>query len=247
MKIQELDGNISDFNLNWDYATNSYHIILFFSDIGDYPFTIYSSSCSNIENITGIFFVREPFNITFCGFDTKTKNKYVNDFAYVTAEPTSSKRFGYSPILETYLIPLGFQYTFKTPVFHAIYNDGCGTIRIFEKNEEYAIRLFDGLMTYESTFSQPNITKSYGTNIFIGKYYFNGSNQDFNLYFDKKDIHQYTYLFNWIYIGLLVLTVLVGMILVFVMPQTPSLSIIFSLVFASSLTLIRIVIWLYWG
>ena len=245
--ITELDGNVLVFNFS--YIPFYFYINLLFAEEGDYPFIINGTNpCYVLSNqMAGTFLVRESFNVTFCGFETKTGDKYENDFAYLTAELTSSRLYGYDKTLETFLIPLGFKENFKTPVFHTYYDNGCGTLRIFERNQEYAIRLFDGEMTFPYTFSEPNITKTYGTNIYIGKYYLNGSNQSFNIYFENKDIHQYRWLFNLLFVISLGLIIVISAFLFFVIPDKPTLSMTFGLGGTIMVVILRIVVWLYWG
>jgi hypothetical protein len=244
INITELDSNISTFNFTWSNSTNSYHLTLLFTEIGNFPFTIYSQY-PYLYNFTGQFIVRQSFNVTFCGFEQKDLTPYENDFAYLIAEFTSSKNY-YDINLEQFITPLGFATTFQTPVFHTLYRDGCGTFKLYEVNEEYAVRLFDGVATFETTFSPPNITKTYGTNIYFGKYTFNGTDS-IRVLLSEKDINQYFWLFNWTYIILIGLAFVISIFLFFVIPEKPTLSIIFGVGFISMLTLLRIVLWLYFG
>jgi hypothetical protein len=195
LNISEPNGNYSDFPLTWNSSSQSYEVTLIFTEIGNYPFTI-SSLNPYINIFTGEFLVRVPFNVTFCGFNQNDNYaSYVNDYAYLIAEFTSSKKY-YNDNLEQFVTPLGFASTFKTPVFHTLYRNGCGTFKLYEANEEYAVRLFDGIATFQTTFSPPNISKTYGTNIYFGKYVFNGSEESFNVLLTNKDIKPYFWLFN---------------------------------------------------
>lgn len=242
--ITQPDENISTFNFIWNDGTNGYDLTLLFTEIGDYSFTIYST-CPYTDNVTGIFLVRQPFNITFCAFEEKDLTPYINDFAYLVAEFTSSKRY-YDTNLEQFITPLGFATTYKTPVFHTFYRDGCGTLKLYE-DEEYAVRLFDGVATYQTTFSAPNISKTYGTNIYFGKYTLNSASEDINILLSSKDIHQYRWLANWIFIIAVVFCIIVSVGLFFVIPQMPSLSIIFGVGFITMLILARIMLWFFLG
>jgi len=244
MNLTENDNN-SYFNFSWSNITQSYHLTLIFTKEGNYPFKI-SATYPYHHDLNGEFIVRKSFNITFCGFKTKNGDKYENNFAYLIAEFTSSKKY-YNTNLEQFVTPLGFATTFKTPVFHTFYEDGCGTFKLYEPNEEYAVRLFDGVATFETTFSPPNITKTYGTNMYIGKYTFNGTDESIKVLFTEKDINQYFWLFNYTYIILIGMAFVISIFLFFVIPNRPSLSIIFGVGFISMLTLLRIVLWLYWG
>jgi hypothetical protein len=128
-----------------------------------------------------------------------------------------------------------------------LYRDGCGIFKFYEPNEEYAVRLFDGVATYQTTFSAPNITKTYGTNIYLGKYLLNGTNANYSILFSDKDIKPYFWLFNWIYIIFIGIAFVVSIFMFFVIPDKPSLSLVFGLGFITMLTLARIIIWFYWG
>jgi hypothetical protein len=244
-----VNGTTTAYNFSWDNVNKNYYTSFIFSE-GDYPFVIYSPNSSiNLEAITGIFLVRNPYYVTFCGFKQKsddTSSVYENDWAYLIAEFTSSKQF-YNDNLEQFITPLGFATTFTTPVFHTLYEDGCGTFKLYERNEEYVVRLFDGQATFSSTFSSPNITDTYGTNIYFGKYVFNGSDASYNVLFSEKDIHPYRFLANWIFIILIGLAVIVSVFLLFVIPDKPSLSVVFGLGFIGMLTLLRIVLFIWKG
>jgi hypothetical protein len=240
-------GNHTIFNMPYNPITQSYSTSFIFTQEGNYPFVIFNQpNLPCITNITGTFIVRKPYNITFCGFNQKDGTSYVNDFAYLTAEFTSAKKY-YDTTLEQFITPLGFATTFKTPVFHTTYRNGCGTLKLYEANEEYAIRLFDGDATFQATFSPPNITKTYGTNIFLGKYTFNGSDDSMRVLFSDKDIRPYFWLFNWIYIIALAGSLIVSVFVFFAIPDKPAVSLVFATIFIVGLTITRIVIWLYLG
>jgi len=245
LNITGLDGNSTLFFMNWDNISKSYKLTLAFTEVGDYPFII-SSYYPYVQDMVGTFLVRQSFDITFCGYQEKNGVAYENDFAYLIAEYTSSKKY-YDPNIEAFITPLGFATTFKTPVFHTLYRDGCGTLRLYEGNEEYAVRLFDGVATFSSTFSPPNISKSYGTNIYFGKYIFNGTDDSFNVFFSAKDIHPYRYLINLVFIILVFAVIAVSFFLFFVIPQHPAFALIFSVIFIGGFTILRVIIWFYIG
>lgn len=240
----KMNVNDSIFDLTWDDVTESYLLTLNFLAEGDYSFTIYTSPSSSIENITGTFLVREPFYVIYCGYYRDSGDFYVNNYAYLTAEFTSSKRY-YDSNLEQFITPLGFATTFKTPIFHTTYRNGCGTLKLYEPSE-YAIRLFDGVATFPTTFSPPNITETYGTNIYLGKYTLT-EDYSYRLLLTDKDINQYGWLFNWIFIILLVACVIISIFLFFVIPQMPTLSLILGVGGTVMLVILRIVAWFYWG
>jgi len=247
ISINDTNGTTNVYNFNWDNIGHFYSTALIFNEIGDYPFVIYPNNpYINLENIEGTFLVRQPFNVTFCGFNQDDYSPYENDYAYLIAEPITSKKY-YDNNLEQFITPLGFATTYDTPVFHTYYRNGCGTLKLYELNQEYAIRLFDGVATYQTTLSPPNISRTYGTNIFFGRYTLNGTDTSYSILLSDKDIHQYRWLFNWIYIILLGVAFIGSIFLFFVIPQVPSLSLIFGLGFISMLTLIRIVLWIWVG
>lgn len=248
MEITIWNGIINEtFNMTFDNSSQSYKISFVFTAEGDYPFTIYSTYPYNY-NLGGELLVRIPYNITFCAYEIKDQTitgRYENDFAYLIAEFTNEKRY-YYPTLEQFITPLGFKTTYQTPVFHTLYRDGCGTFTLYEKPADYGVRLFDGQATFQTTFSPPNISKTYGANIFFGKYTFNQSDS-YNVYLSSKDIHQYTWLMNWTYIILLILCVVGSVFLFFMFPDKPAISMALGLGFTSMLTLIRIGIYLFKG
>ena len=248
MQISIWNGVINEtFNMTFDNSSQSYKISFSFTAEGDYPFTIYSTYPYNY-NLDGELLVRVPFNITFCAYEIKDQiitGRYENDFAYLIAEFTDEKPY-YYPTLEQFITPLGFKMTYKTPVFHTLYRDGCGTFTLYEKNTDYGIRLFDGQATFLTTFSSPNISKTYGANILFGKYTFNGTDS-YNVYLSSKDIHQYTWLANWIYIILLILCVVGSVFLFFMFPDKPSISMALGLGFTIMLTIIRVGVYLFKG
>jgi hypothetical protein len=248
MYLTNPDGNLSIFNFS--YVDNSYSLNLLFMEEGDYPFVINGTNpCFDLNGqVTGMFKVRIPFNVTFCAYEIKDQiitGRYENDFAYLIAEFTDEKPY-YYPTLEQFITPLGFKMTYKTPVFHTLYRDGCGTLTLYEKNVSYGIRLFDGQATFLTTFSSPNISKTYGANILFGKYTFNGTDS-YNVYLSSKDIHQYTWLANWIYIIMLILCVVGAVFLFFMFPDKPSISMGLGLGFTIMLTIIRVGVYLFKG
>ena len=245
----KIDVNGSIFNFTFDSLHTYYALTLNFTSTEDFPFSIYGNS--SYPNFTGTFLVRHPFYIKFCGFENKGKNKYVNDFAYLTAEFTTYKQY-YDSNLELFFSPftmniLGGGTTSTIPVFHSSYSDGCGTLKLYEPNKEYAIRLLDGEIIFKTTFSIPNITKSYGTNSYIGKYFFDGIDISYNLMFSNKDINQYGWLFNWTAIICIVLALATSIIMLFMFPQYPIISIAFFTIVMGGTIILRVIIWFYLG
>jgi len=227
---------------NVPYVNGFYQITLLFTAIGDYPFVINATNpCSSIiGDIHGTFKVRHPFYITINGYKDFLNNSYVNNFAYLTAEFSNSY---YNENLDMFIHPVNGR---PVPVFHAYYIDGTGTLKLYEPNN-YVIRLIDGQITFQSTYSPANVSKSYGTNVLVGKYYFNGSDETINVYFSSKDLHPYSWLFNWIFIIIIFGTVIVSIIVFFLFPDKPQISLGFFFILIVGSIIGRIAIWFFIG
>jgi hypothetical protein len=245
IKITDPENNVNIYNMIYDNSS-SYVFTSVFDTVGDYSFVIYGDNiCPSIsENITGTLKVREPYFVTVCGFNDKSGSSYENNFAYLTAEFKSST---YDPNLDQFITPLGFATTFKTPVFHTNYVNGCGTLKLYEANTSYVLRLFDGVATFESDYSAPNITKIYGTNILIGQERFNGTSENLSVYLSAKDINPYFWIFNWILIILIVAVIIISIFLFFAMSDRPTFALIFFLMGIIGLVILRIVVWFWIG
>jgi hypothetical protein len=245
LRLNEPDGNISLFNMVYDNVS-SYVLDLVFTKIGDYSFVIYGDGiCPTIlNNITGNLLIRSSYNLTICGFQDKTGSPYKNEFAYIIAEFTTSK---YNSDLDQFITPLGFATTFKTPVFNALYRNGCGTLKLYEANETYTLRLFDGQATFPSTYSEPNITTTYGTNILLGSYRMNGTSENLSVYLSPKDLNPYFWIFNWILIILIIAIIIISIFLFFVLNERPQFALIFFVMGVVGLIILRIVVWIYIG
>jgi hypothetical protein len=244
------ESNWSDFNFTW--TGSQYELSLLFTEVGDYPFVVNSTEV--IGEIAGIFFVREPYNVTFKFYKDKastifSSNEYINNFAYLTAELTGEKNLfknNYDPYLEPFIVQISDD-RFLKPVFHSQYTNGKATLKLYEQRE-YAIRLIDGEISFSGIYSVPNITKSYGTNVYVGKYTFtNSTSNSYNLILTEKDLTPFKWLFNIVYIILIIGIFVTSIFLFFIVPEKPALSVIFGLGFIGSLTLIRIILWIYWG
>jgi hypothetical protein len=234
----------STFNFTYNPSSQSYVLDLIFPNITNYYFVIYGDSfCPTIADTEGVFLVRNPFYVSFCGFKSKDGTPYKNNFAYLTAEFTNSQF--YDSTLERYLTPLLFDRSFKTQVFHTEYNNGCGTLKLYDNNQ-YAVRLFDGVTSFENTYSSPNISKYYGTAIYLGKFNLNGTNSSYNVLFEDKDIRPYTYLMNLVFVIAIVLSILISIILYFMFPEKPSVSIVFLFIIIIGVITLRILSWIWW-
>jgi hypothetical protein len=243
-----VNGSWNTFNFNW--TGSAYRLYLLFNDIGDYPFVINSTQVSG--QIAGNFLVREDYSVIFRFYKDKeatifSSNKYINEMSFVTAELTGDKTFftnNYDTSLEPFIAQLSDS-RYKKPVWFAKYSNGVATLNLFEKGE-YAIRLIDGDILFTGEYSVPNVTKSYGTNVYIGKYTFTNSTS-YSLLLTDKDLNPFRWLANWIYIILIGIAFIGSVFLFFVIPDRPSLSFMFGIGFISMLTLGRLVIWIWKG
>jgi hypothetical protein len=248
MDITDINST-STFNFNWSNSTSTYDLELLFSEIGDYPFVIYNPMCLN--NFTGTFMVRHPYYVTVNAFISKENstfwhtNKYINNFAYLTAEFTDGRSYNndLEPFFNQFTNPINS--VFQRPVFYAPYIDGSATIKLYE-NSTYALRFIDGQIIFPYTFSIPNITKSYGTNIYLGTFLLN-QNDTYNIYLNKKDINPIGWLADYILLIGIIFAIAISIFLFFIIPSMPLLSIIFGIGFTMLLIILRVVIWLFIG
>jgi hypothetical protein len=226
------DGNWTGVNFTWNGTR--YNLNILFNDIKDYPFMINSTEVTG--NINGTFLVRQSYNVTFRFLKWKQSyfifsNRYINDMAYVTAEVVGNT--GIDPNLEPFFAPL-LDSRFRKPVFFARYINGEATLKLYD-NTNYAIRLIDGEITFNNEYSIPNITKSYGTYSYIGKYNLNSTNS-YTILLSTKDLRPFTWLINWIVLGLIICSLVVGVFLIFIVPENTSLA--FVIIFALPIVLI---------
>lgn len=246
------------FNWTWSNATQDYSINLLFTTEGDYPYTIWSDYPYGVmENITGTLKVRCPCYVTLNGFilqPTNQTNPYKNIHAYVGLEPITQKMTGmtgsrnpYDKQLEDFITPLTFS-NYQYRMFHAQYVNGQAVVKLWEKNVTYGVRLFDGEVTFkEGVYSKVNATKLYRTNIFLGSQKFEclaGTNEAFNYYFTTKELQPFTWLFNWIFLILIILTVVIAGALLFMYPP---FAMSFGIGGVILLCIIRIVLWVTLG
>ena len=241
--LTEPNGTIDEFPFN--FIDGQYTLGINFDKIGDYSFIISGKSlCVNItDNITGTFLVRNPYYVTICGFNDKSGTAYKNNFAVLSAEFSNPH---YDANLDKFITPLGFATTFKTPVFHTDYTNGCGTLKLYDPST-YTLRLFDGQTSFLTDYSQPNITKSYGTNILIGQQKLNGTSENLAVYLSPSDIRPYFSLFNWILIIVLVMSIIIAIFMFFVIPEHPQIALTFGLIMVVGSILLRIIMWFYIG
>ena len=246
------------FNWTWDNATQSYSINLLFTTEGDYPYVIWSDyPLGAMQNITGTLKVRCSCYITVNGytlFPTNATEPYKNTHAYIGMELTSQKKTGmtgsrnpYDTQLEDFLTPLTFsKYPYK--MFHAPYVNGQAVVKLWEKNETYAIRLFDGDVTFQQgVYSTVNATRLYKTNIFLGTQKFTcgtGGDEQFNYFFTQKELQPFTWLFNWIFLILIIAVIVIAGFLLFMIPP---FAMPFGIGGVVLLCILRIVLWVAIG
>jgi hypothetical protein len=242
------------FNFTWNSVTKDYETTFIFpAEDKDFPFEISGQDQNQvIYNTTGNFLVRCPFYVTIQGWKEKNTSAFIDKFAVVTAEFPEVRNNqivkgteGYNDALENFIVPLTFRTQFQTPVFHANYINGEATLKLYEKNRDYGIRLFDGIVDFkQGVYSPPNMTKSYGVNMFLGTLYLNGSDTTYQYLFEDKDIHQYRWLFNWIVILSLVLVMVISFVLLMYAPQ---IAMPVGIGFTFMILALRILVWFLLG
>ena len=219
-----------------------FNITVLFNSTGDYPFTVLPTN-NNYTNFSGIFYVRDSYNITICGFNDKSGTPYKNNFAYLVAEYKPNQ---YNANLDQFLTPLSYAQS-NIPVFSTNYVNGCGTLRLYEPNRDYVFRLFDGKATFSSPYSVPNITETYGTNILLGQYKMNGTSENLDVYLSPKDISPYFWLLNVVMIIVIILVVIISVILFFWFSDKPSFALIFFIMGTLGTIILRIIIYFWIG
>jgi hypothetical protein len=247
----DLDG--ITYNMTWDNSSQSYKTSFIFQ-YGDYPFSIWEDYPDGVmQNITGTFIVRCPFFVTIEGYIIKPKNQtnqFINTNTYAFAEfenQVKKQQLGgrspYDTTLEQYLTPLDFKRLFKTKVFHTTYTGNSATFKLWEANRTYAFRLVDGQMFFhEGAYSQMNMSKSFGTNLYLGTLYLTGANETYQVFLTQQELHPYTTLFNWLwFIGVLIILIS-GIAITFM--GFPQVAYYFAIFLFFALTILRIIIWI---
>jgi hypothetical protein len=246
LHIYSPDNNVSFFSMNYNATSQRYESYLAFGEVGDYSFIINSTDITG--NIVGVFFVREPYYMTFKLFKSKQSywfftNKYENEMAYITAELPVGNRY-YDPRIEPFFASVRDD-RYIEPVWYAEYTDGEATLKLYEQGE-HIIRIIDGEIIFPSEYSVPNVTKSYGINAYLGMYNFNGSSSSYELLVTTKDLHPYRWLLNWGLVLGIILVVLLSVIFLFILSETPYFAIIFGVGFSFLLIILRIILFIYW-
>jgi hypothetical protein len=244
-------GNSTYYNLTYDDVSDSYKISLIFGNATDYSFVIYAldNVCPTLsQNLTGTLKVRESFDVTFRLFRYKSSflifsNAYENDFAYVTAEYSDNRSY---ETIERYIRPL-YANPFKKSVFSAPYIDGEATLTLYDKDRFYGIRIIDGIIDFSSNYAVPNVTKSFGIEGYVGNYYLNGSDVEYDVYMPMKELRPYRTLFNWILFFLIIGALGVALILLFVIPEYHWVAIGTGVLIPIFLIAIRILLWVITG
>ena len=242
-----LSVNGTSFNFTW--TGTQYNLNLKFIEIGNYPFVINSTEVNG--SITGNFLVRDAYEVTFRFFKDKQSlpffsNKYINEMSYVTAELTQvGTKTKYNDVLEPFVVTLANDNRDRKPVWSAPYRNGVATLKLYEKNQEYAVRLVDGNIVFPSEYSVPNMTESYGINAYIGRYIFNGNDISYDVFVSSKDLHPYSWLLNTILVIAVIVCVIASIFLFFMLPQYPLISLMVGVGFTILFIVIRIVIFVW--
>lgn len=245
MMINDSSGNISYFNFTYSPLTLSYSISLIPTVVDNYRFTIFGDGfCPTVvQNISGYFFSRSPFNVTIRLFNADDNSSIWGSLAWVTAEFVNFKP---DSNIETYLNPLIFN-PFRPKVFHAPYQNGKAEIKLYEPNTTYTFRYFRGSPQFSGQYGYYNITKLYGENIYLSSEKLNDTDTGFDYFLTEKDLHPYRWLFNTILILIVVLSVVVGIFLFFVIPDKPFIALIFTFLFIGGSIVLRTVLWIWKG
>lgn len=249
--LYPMDSNIYNISLftnnqtfNFTWTGVHYELYLLFTSEGNYSFVINSTDVSG--EITGTFLVRIPYNITISIYKDKTQlipflsNRYKNDFAYILMDFAESDNI-YSYQNEKYTFPLNFKTT-KTRFFHAPYLNGQAKVKLWERNENYHVRIVDGKISWDGVYAVPNVTKTYGINSYLGVYKFNGTSSSYSIYASPNDLYPYRTLLNWCLVGSIVLVIIFTIVFAVSFPTS---SVIFGIFTVIALILIRIFLW-YW-
>lgn len=246
MNITAPSGTITSTTLTPNGLTGFYEATFLFSEKGNYAFTIYElASKITAQPISGTFLVREPFYVTFKGYEDKNTSRYINRYAYITAEagdPALKTNIGNT--FNKYLFPFTRELG-DTPAFHAQYDSGEATLKLWDAGD-YNIRIIDGQVAFEGVYSVPNIQKSYGVDTFIGTVGLNGTNSTYEFYITDKDLHPYTSLINIVLVILLGLFAVLFFVLLFMFPNQPILPLILCVGGAIILIILRVALWLWW-
>lgn len=246
MHIEDLT-TYQNFTVNFTYdGVSAYVLNLFFNNESNYAFTIYGDGvCPTVaKNLTGVFLVREPYYVHIQLFQNPPDyNAIIDNRAYITAEFDDGK---IDPVVENFIHPLIFGVYYEK-AFYAPYSNGEATIKLYEPDRKYAYRYINGQITFDGEYSQPNITRSYGENVYLGSTVMNGTNSSIQYVLQEKELHSYRWLANWVVIfGILV--IFIGAIALFLtFPDKPQIALVFGFIFSLILIGGRVIIWIAYG
>jgi hypothetical protein len=245
MSIGNLSGFHTDITLTYNPSTQYYENTILFNATGNYDFLLEANSfIDGFANSTGTFLVRSPYYATFEIYKGKTnssRSHYKNDFGYVTVEYVTRPINAES---ESYFYPFNIPHT---AVFHAPYMNGQATVKLWDSPTNYAIRFLDGNIYFPSTYSVPNVTKSYGTNLFLGTLRMNGTDSTYQYLLKPKEFNVWGSIINICTVLLLVIAVFVGIGLLFAFPQVPVLALAGAFLFGILVLVGRIYVYLAWS
>jgi hypothetical protein len=175
-----------------------------------------------------------------------SSNKYINEMSYVTAELVGQKTFfnnAYDPYLEPFIAKITDVSRLK-PVWYGEYTNGVATLKLYETGN-HAIRLIDGEIFFPSEYSVPNITDSYGINIYAGIFNLNGTSNSYGIYLSSKDINPYNWLFSWILIIAICFSIFLSLFLLFMIPDYPFISLFIGIGLPIVLLIVRVVLFIF--
>lgn len=243
------------FNFTFNNATQQYEITFIFDKEKDQPFIIWNDyPLGAMKNITGNFIVRCPYYWNIQVYELNPKNltnPYINNHAFITTEfaPSYMGQSTYNYQVEQYARPLGFKDFFLLKVFHAPYISGTAQIKLWERNKVYGIRLIDGNIDFqEGVYSRMNITKLYGTNIYLGSISVNSSrqqNQTIQFFLTKQEFHPYQWLVNLIFVLSFIVILIMAVWLVII--GLPIIAWYSAITLSVVAIILRILIWLNYG
>jgi hypothetical protein len=240
--ITELDGSNTTIPLIFNPTSERYENNIIFNTTGNYPFVIHANSTNfGYINATGTFWVRNPYYVNVLMFTNNGADDYINDYGYVTAEYLGTQKI--YPILETYIHPLT-DTRYIQPAFHSAYNSGQAQLKLYE-SDNYVFRFLDGQVNFDGTYAQPNVTKSYGTEIYLGTQTLNGTSTTLQYVLEERDLHPYRNLANWAFFIILGLAIISGIFIFFMYPQNPMVALVFTILLGVGAFVMRVSVFLF--
>lgn len=243
INITSPDGTNS--SMNFTKSGYTFLTSLIFTEVGNYPFVVWQvNSTIPTGVITGTFLVRIPYyvNVEMYNLDNSS---IVDNYGVITIEYLNSQQ-KINDQLENFIHPVAMSNYYQR-TFHNDYKNGRATIKLFDANESYAIRYISGKVLFDSYYAKPNITKSYGKNIYLGTIRLNGTNMTEQFILEDKDLHPFRWLANWIVILLFVIIGAGSITLFFVFPDKPQIAFVFGFLFSFILIGGRLAVWFWTG